>query len=307
MINEETVVTLGGGGARGLAHLGVLAVLQGAGVPIHRVIGVSIGSIAGALFAFGADIEEVQQRVVGYLESPAFQVHQTAMYGAKRRDEDDPEETATGWFTRVRKYLRANRVFHRVIMRPSLLPGRVLDDAIDALLPDADISDALRPFSVVAVDLRSGRRVVIERGSLRKAVRGSSSLPGIFPPVEMDGKLLADIGVIMSLPTEVARQYEPRHVIAVDVTPDLPFIEDFDSALDIMLRMEDIAGQMFRRRMAQIADVVIRPDVGHLEWMDFSSVRKVIALGRDAARRALPSIKEQLGLTKDAAPSARRD
>ena len=98
----------------------------------------------------------------------------------------------------------------------------MLQDVVDNLIPDADISDAVIPLSVVAVDLRSGHMVVLEKGPLRDAVRASASLPGIFPPIPFNGMLLCDVGVFYSLPTTVARTYAPKKcLVAVDVSSDL--------------------------------------------------------------------------------------
>src|SRR5438093_13193668 len=110
-------LALGGGGARGVAHLGVIEVLKDAGYEIDRIVGISIGSLAGALCAFDTDIRAVQQRSLEYLLSPGFQRHQQVLFGAH----PGPGEVATGgvftWYKRVSDYLRANRLFHRVIRK----------------------------------------------------------------------------------------------------------------------------------------------------------------------------------------------
>lgn len=297
MKRGNTVLALGGGGARGLAHLGVMEVLTDAGVNVDRIVGVSVGSIIGALCAFGGDPREVQRRTTDYLRSEPFQRHQAALYGTRRGQKNgNGHRHGFLWFNRVKEYLTANRLVHRVMLRPSFLPSKLLQEVIEALLPDADIADARIPLTIVAVDLKTGNRVALEKGPLRTAVMGSASLPGIFPPVELDGKLLTDIGIFSALPTPVSRTYSPNPLIAVDVSPCIECVDCCETALDVMMRMEEIGGTLFREHVLGLADVVIRPEVGTLEWSDFSAVETVIEQGRTAARATLPQVLESCGL-----------
>ncbi len=285
---HSTTLALGGGGARGVAHLGVIQALLEAGLTVDRIVGVSIGSLAGAMYAFDPDIHRVQQTALNYLLSEPFQRHQKLMFGAGGSG-GDAESTGGvfAWYSRAKDYLRANRIFHRVISHPSLLPGVVLRDVVDHLLPDADIADATIPLSVVAVDLRSGHKVILERGSVREAVRASSALPAIFPPVDLEGMLLCDVGVFYSLPTTVARAYGTSQVIAADVSSDMRRIEDCGTALDVMMRMDEIGESLFRKHVRDAADLVISPDVSGIQWFDFSKPAELIATGLAAGREAL--------------------
>jgi len=299
----STSLALGGGGGRGVAHLGVMESILEAGLSIDRIVGVSIGSLAGAMYAFEPDIQRAQQSALDYLLSEDFQRHQKIMFGAGGSKNNNDAETTGGifaWYSRAKDYLRANRIFHRVISHPALLPGVVLRDVVDHLLPDADIADAAIPLSIVAADLRSGHKVILERGPVREAVRASSALPGIFPPVEFEGMLLADIGVFYSLPTTVARSYGMHQVIAVDVTSGMRRIQECGTALDILIRMDEIGESLFRRHVRDAADLVITPDVTGIQWFDFSSPGELIERGRAAGRSALrgwsPSMVEAKSL-----------
>lgn len=279
-----------------MAHLGVIESLVDAGLSIERIVGVSMGSLAGALFAFNPDIRAVQEQALDYLLSPSFQKHQQTLFGARPA----PGDLATGglftWYDRVKGYLRANRLFKRVIRSPSLLPGIILHDVVDHLLPDADIAEAVIPLSVVAVDLRSGNTVVLEKGPLRDAVRGSSSLPGIFPPVELDGMLLCDVGVFYSLPTTVARSYQPKRLVAVDVGTELKPLTRCETALDVLMRMDEIGESLFRKHVSDVAHLIIRPDVAEIEWFDFSSCNELIEAGRAAGREALATLQGDMSV-----------
>lgn len=289
MDSQGTTLALGGGGARGMAHLGAIEAMLESRLTIDRIVGVSIGSLAGAMYAFDPDIQRAQKNALDYLLSESFQRHQDVLFGAHGSSPDDADTTGGvfAWYSRAKDFLRANRVFHRVISRPSLLPGVVLQDVVDHLLPDADIADAKIPLSIVSVDLRSGHKVVLERGPVREAVKASSSLPAIFPPVEFEGMLLCDVGVFYSLPTTVARSYGSARVIAVDVSSDIRRLQDCETALDVLFRMDEIGESLFRKHVRDAADLVIRPDVSGIQWFDFTKPRELIEIGRNAGRDEL--------------------
>ena len=290
-VPKSITLALGGGGARGVAHLGVVEVLMKAGYTIERIVGVSMGSLAGAACAFEPDIHKVQQKCLAYLLSDSFQHHQQVLFGTTPKSSDETTGGIFSWYERVKKYLHKNRHLHRVVTKPSLLPGIVLHDVVNNLLPAADIADAKIPLSIVAVDLRSGHRVVLEKGPVRQVVRASSSLPGIWPPVELDGMLLCDIGVFYSLPTTMAQAYAPNCLVAVDVSSGIRPLTDCETAFDVLMRMDEIGEALFRKRVVDAADLVIQPEVAGLEWFDFSSPENMIAIGRQAASRAIPHLK----------------
>ncbi len=157
-------------------------------------------------------------------------------------------------------------------------------------MPDVDIRDLPIPLSIVAVDLLSGQRVVLEQGPLRDAVRASASIPGIFPPVRWGEMLLSDIGVIESIPTLVASAYASDLTIAVDVGQDNTRINGCNTAIEVMMRVDDICERLMRRHLNDAADLVIRPDVGNVAWFDFSQPERLIAEGRAAAHRAIQAV-----------------
>lgn len=289
---DTTVLALGGGGARGIAHLGALQAIQASGVTLDRVVGTSIGSLVGAMFVTEPNLSATIERAVAFVTSDEFAKKQESLCGANPKSEREGKASRydwSSWYDRIKTYLWARHLLRRIFTRRSLLSGRILQEVIDELIPDIDISETLIPLSIVAVDLRSGHQVVLERGSLRQAVLASASIPGIFPPVEVEGWLLADFGVLESLPTEVARSYG-QSVIAVDVGPSLQPAPHCDSALDVLLRMDEIGERLYRRHAVGLADILIRPDVGHLPWFDFSTPQSLIQAGREAGFQALQSM-----------------
>ena len=291
----STTLVLGGGGARGLAHLGVIEILLAAGVPIERVVGVSMGSIVGALYAFHGDIARIQHEIVGFLASPQFEPLQRMLCHAQAPCAET-DRACGSQPPVVKDWLRSCKSFERLAGTASLLPGAVLEQFVDRFLPDADIADAPIALSIVAVDLRSGRRVVLDRGPLRTAVRASASLPGIFPPIEWKGMLLCDIGVFDSLPTTVARTYDPDYVIASDVGAAVRPIAECANAFEVLLRMDEIGESLFRSHARNSADLIVHPDVAAVPWFDFSAAVELIIRGRAAARDVVATIPSTTSL-----------
>lgn len=280
-------MALGGGGARGVAHLGVMKAFEESPISIERVVGVSMGAMVGAVHATSPSIQDAQERVVEMLESPLFRAEQTRLNGSEAPTEAENAGSPFAWYERIKKVLAAHRRLTRAVTHASLISDATLRHAIEHLIPDVEIEDLQTPLSIVAVDLLSGHRVVLERGSLRKAVLASTAIPGIFPPVVWDKMLLCDLGVVESIPTALAQSYASDMTIAVDVSQDNMPIESCDTALDVMMRVDDICERFTRRSALDAADVVVRPNVGNVAWFDFSRPEKLIAAGYNAGIETL--------------------
>lgn len=285
---RRAAIALGGGGARGVAHLGAMQAIGESGVQTEQIVGVSMGSLVGAMCAVEPDIRRVQAKAIELLRSPVFQLKQEILFGAEMPTQDEESSGSYfAWYGRIKKYLSAHRKLSRAVTSPSLMSEATFADAIEYLLPDVRLEDLATPLAVVAVDLLSGHRIVLEKGPLRKAVQASIAIPGFFPPVKWDNMLLCDIGVIDSLPTGIAKAYASDLTIGVDVGQEHTSIHECNTALDVMMRMQDIGEIFMRRHVVESADVIVRPDVGNIAWFDFSEPERLIQAGRDAAHRSL--------------------
>src|SRR2546426_1240489 len=283
---ERTCVVLGGGGSRGLSHLGVLQVLEREGIPLHSIVGTSVGAIVGCSYALDPDATGVTRRALAYLKSSAFR---SATFKKVLLKSQSME---TNFFKNLFSGIQKSYVFSNLLRKPSIFPAERLEEVIADLVPDKDFSDTLIPFAVPALDIRSGREVLITKGSLRKAVLASCSLPGFFPPVELDGMLLADAGVIGPVPVNAAAaEFKPSFIVAVDITSQLDEAPIGMRGLDAILRVEAIAGKRLNDIELSSAHVVIRPQVGKKYWSDFSEFDELISQGIQAAEEKLPEVQ----------------
>jgi NTE family protein len=249
-----------------------------------------MGSLIGAMCATDPDIVSVQAKAIELLHSPVFQHKQEILFGAAPPEDEEGSGGVFSWYGRIRKYLKAHRKLTRAVTSSSMISEAPLQESIEYLLPDIDLQDLPTPLSIVAVDLLSGNRVVLEKGPLRQAVRASAAIPGIFPPVVWDDMLLCDIGVVESIPTLVAQSYASDLTIAVDVGQDHNKIHECKTAIEVMMRLDDICEQLVRRQLIDAADLVIRPDVGNVAWFDFSDPERLIHEGKRAGHLALENL-----------------
>ena len=277
-------IALGGGGARGLAHIGVLRELMRNGIPIYCVTGASIGSIIGAIFARRGSIEDVELRVSNFLGSDIFQKAQ--LHALAQKDED-----GAGWVNTLTGMMRKAVLYTYGVTRRSIIDVDEYKSSIGALIEDVEIEDLKLPFAAVATDIIEAKQVVFTSGSLRLAVEASCAIPGIFPPVEEGNRLMVDGGWVNPVPVEPCRRLGADIVIAVDISQDLEENSDFKRSINIILRTNIITRVILREIQLKDADFIIRPAVGSQHWADFSNIKEAIELGAEAARNSIPVLK----------------
>lgn len=277
-------LALGGGGARGLAHLGVLRVLEDT-IKIDLIVGTSMGAVVGGAYAQEPEARALAARVIQYLESREEEEEL-----AVRRVLRAPSGRLPRWANSFLQYYSLTRDARR----SSLLEGELLRRMVAALLKDEPIERARIPFSAVAVDLLSGEVVVLDHGPIRAAVEASAAIPGVFPPVRLDDRLLVDGAVGSLIPVEEARGQGADAVIAVDVGQELEKARPPERGIDLLFRADEITRANLNRLQLRQADLVIRPRVGRLQWFEFAHYRRIIEQGAEAARKALPRLERML-------------
>jgi NTE family protein len=281
-------LALGGGGARGLAHIGVIKVFQEESIPIDMVVGTSIGALVGAAYASGMGAEEMEKRTDEFLKSAVFQE------SALRTIKDAQENKRSTLAQKIQGLFMGKIYLAKALFRAGILQSEDFQAMIDYFVPDIQIEDTQIPFSSVVTDLVSGESVIISKGSLRKAVMASCAVPGAVAPLEDEKMLLSDGGIVDLVPTTAVREAGADFVIGVSVTCDIYSGEEFCSAIDIFIRASQILSFHLERSRLEKADVVIRPRVGNLHWTDFSLAGDLIQEGEKAARGKLDAIRKVL-------------
>ena len=254
----KIALVLGGGAARGFAHVGVIRALEQEKIPIDLIVGTSVGSLIGAIYA--NDMNSME------LEWTAFLLEKNNLFDY-------------GMMTAITGMGAAR--------------GDRLEDFVKSKIPVVNIENLKIPFAAVATDLNRGTRVVLDKGSVAKAVRASSAIPGVFPPVDHQGKMLVDGGVIDNIPVSVARGKGADFVIAVDISEQVINF-NITNVLDVMLQSITIMGAENAKIRKKEADVLISPKVGDVGMLDFTQKKRCMMAGIEATQKVMPEIKAKI-------------
>ena len=246
-------LALGGGAARGFAHVGVIAALEEAGFKPDFVVGTSAGSLVAALYASG--------------KTPA-QLQQIAM--------EMEEATLTDW---------SLPIFGRGVLK-----GEALGNYVNTQIRHKLIESMAIPLGIVATDLRTGQGVMFQRGDTGAAVRASSAVPSVFAPVKIGAAEYVDGGLVSPVPVKFARQMGAQLVIAVDIS-SAPEGNAADSQLQILLQTFAIMGKSINTWELREADLVVRPSLVGVKSADFASKRRSMDAGRAAMQAAIPALR----------------
>lgn len=246
---------LGGGAARGFAHIGVIKVLESHGIVADYVAGTSAGAVVGSLYAGGFD-PYAMQKIAQQLDESIF----------------------ADWTLGGR----------------GILKGEALQDFINQHLKNRSLDKLNKPFAAVATDLKSGERVVFRSGDTGMAVRASAAVPGVFQPTQFRGKSYVDGGLTSPIPVQAAREMGADIVIAVDISAHAEG-QPVDSMSSILWQTTTIMGSVIGKTELANADVVIRPNLPYVKSWDFKARNDAMLEGERAAQAALPAIRQKLG------------
>jgi len=249
-------LALGGGAARGFAHVGVLQVLEEAGIKADLVVGTSAGSLVAAFYASGKTGAQLQ-RVADTME----------------------EVTITDWTV--------------PLLGRGMMRGDALSRYVNQQTGGRRIEELKMPLGIVATDLRTGDGVLFQRGDLGTAVRASSSVPSVFEPVRIGAREFVDGGLVSPVPVRYARQMGAEYVLAVDIS-STPEAAKTDDMFQILMQTFTIMGKSINAFELKEADLVVRPALNQVGSADFSARRRSIEAGRAAMLQALPKLKAAL-------------
>lgn len=276
---RRPVLALGGGGARGFAHLGVLEVLDEQRLPIRAIAGTSMGAVIGAMYLIygsaDAAIAKWREAVDRGLVPTVRPLHRQP----RARTREHP-------LLQAARRIRNQVVIAVAVNRSTILDGAELTHALDFLIPETTADQLPRPFIAVATDLEGGTEARFSRGDLRAILRASSAIPGVVPAVELDGRRLVDGGVLAEVPVAAARTLG-RPVVAVSVAMEIPPAGEDDMVLDTMMRTHMMTGRLLREQQLRGAAGVIQPRIGYATWADWNRFEELVEIGRVAAREFL--------------------
>lgn len=275
---------LGGGGARGAAHIGVLKVLHEAGIHPAAIAGTSAGSTIGAMFAATLDPLWVESHYRSFLRSVPFQGIGTNRLRSGTRG-------SGSILDQLGRYVQGKVVMTLARTRRGFLDRDKLVDAVNFLLPAKRFEDLRIPMRVIATDVNTGQEFEYSSGDLVEAVVESSSIPGFIPPLEKAGQMLVDGGVFSPIPINALQRMDVDFSIAVDIAHrKFRPLGEFN-LLGLISRCEQVSRASLSTELAAKADFVIAPDVGEAAWSEFSRTEEFISKGTVAAMAALPGLR----------------
>lgn len=253
-------LALGGGAARGFAHIGVIKALEAQGIVPDLVVGTSAGSVVGALYAAGNN---------------GFALNKMAL----TMDEAAISDWSVPFFSKV----------------TGVIKGEAIQNYINKAVHNVPLEKLKIPFGAVATDLNTGAPVLFRRGNTGIAVRASSAVPGVFQPVRVNGRLVVDGGLVSPVPVRFAREMGADFVIAVNISAQPESLATpGGSTVDMLLQTFTIMGQTINQYQLKDADVVLTPRLGAMRGSDFDSRNLAILAGEQAVMLALPEIRQKL-------------
>ena len=284
-------LALGGGGGRGLTHIGILEGLEKAGIKIDIIAGTSIGCVIGGLYALTLSAAEVKERVERFIESEEFEKVELAFL---KKPGKLPEKRSLS----IANVIRRGIFFSLTATTKGFMPEEEYLKIFDSLIGDVLIENTKIPFSCVATDLDTGKEIVMNSGSLKMAANASAAIPGVYPPVLMDGYNLVDGSWVNIVPVRAAFDAGATMVIAVDVAREKKETPQFKTGLEVFIRANEITREKLKQLQLKEAQIVIAPDVDDVHWADFSQMKLCIERGNTAVENCSAELKKKILLAK---------
>ena len=277
-------IALGEGGARGLAHIGVLQVLEEQGYRPQHVAGTSIGAVIGAMYAETLDPFLIQERFQALVEGEEYQkTGLSRLYTFERQE--------TTFWDQISSKIKGTLALNLAQTRKGLLNTSRLEAILEQLIRIRDFGQCRIPFIAVATDLYWGREIPMCTGNLLRAVTASSCIPGFFPPMSHNGLYLSDGAICCPVPVRYALYQEDAITAAVAVPTRMERGRDPGNALDVMIRAEEVNMHYFTNSLMQFADVAMFPETGDVAWHEIHRVKDMVQAGRQAAEEAMPRLE----------------
>jgi len=279
VVGGELGIALSGGGARGLAQIGVLKVMERARIPVSFVAGTSAGAVIGAVYATSETALQAEERILEHLETTGVGFN-TETFEVLAGSNARRPAGFLGMLSTLRRAARPGG---------GLIGGDAMRASLRRLLGAATYADTRIPFAATALDLVSGRRVIFAEGPLVDAVYASSAIPGLFEPLRIGDHVLVDGGWAEPVPVNTCHHLGAIHVVAVDVA-DRRVHESARGAVSTALLADALARQLLEESQLKEADFVVRPEAAIRHFADFSDPAGLIAAGEQAAEATIRDI-----------------
>ncbi len=278
-------LVLSGGGARGLAHIGVLKVLEENGLTPDYISGASMGAIIGGIYASGTTVKQMEDFVKDFVFGNVLD-KKYPLYRVQKLEKTN---------IKFMKYFSVGISLNYLARKKALDSGRKVQYMLKQLIGDVCFDKLKIPFACTATDILSGKRVVLNKGKVYMAVRASMSIPLVFEPVRYGDMLLVDGGVASNAPSFAVRDMGAEVVVAVDVNPPVEYKDEKDikTPLDMAWRAYQITLEYLYRKELKEADYVVNSHI-NAETLDFSNNMEYIKTGGEAMRKHIGNIKELL-------------
>lgn len=255
----KIILVLGGGGARGFAHVGVLKALREANIPIDMVVGTSMGALVGSLFCSGMKIEDIEKIAEDIKWADISNLGIPSLL--------------------------------TMLTSEKLLSTEKMEKFVNKLIGDKYFFQLNIPFACVATDIKTGEKIVFKEGPVAPAARASANIPGIFAPVEYRQRYLVDGGLVENIPVSVAKLFDPDIIITVAVTADITK-NSFNNIFTTLFQTIYIQGQQSDRNNLAMSDIVIAPKVSDVSAIELGKAVECIDAGFVAGKNSLQKIKK---------------
>ncbi len=275
-------LALGGGGVRSLSSIGVLRRLQYNNVKIKYIAGTSMGSVVGGLYSYYQDIDKVEGKIRMCLNTSEYK-KLSGEFADKLKTISKTSKEKHNFKDKFYKYFTQIYLINKFLRSISLIKKEYVEPVVNFLIPDIAIENLPVKFCVVCTDIFEGKCVVIKKGSLRKAIMGSTAVQGVMQPEKWGSNLLVDGGGVRMTPVEEARELGANFIIAVEVMTRMRRKEIFENGMEIIERSSRITARELHKMILDKADIVISPAVKNIHWSNFKKIDYCINAGECAA------------------------